>query len=147
MNTEDLAEPIAGQWNNSIFKLLAGSVILAYPLYLGFIWLTNHVLPTADAESAKGVLNAIVSTLAATGVGGGTLGLIFRSLKITDGKIQKKLNDDRADSIADSVADSRAAEAQSTTSSTIEDMKNSSSIPIVADFADAPGGDNGGETP
>jgi hypothetical protein len=86
-SSEDVTEPLKGQFNTSIFYLLAGVSILGVPFIIGLLWLTNAVLPPEDAAPVKEfIFGFFTSTGQAIGAAGG-IGFVLRSLLLTQGKI------------------------------------------------------------
>lgn len=92
MANEKLTSPISGQWNNSIVLLALGAVLLAPPVFALQLAAINALLPAADAAATKEILFTLAKSLVASIGAGAPLGLIVRSLLLTHGKVQARLD-------------------------------------------------------
>lgn len=88
---ENLTEPPKGQWNNSIAVLTVLGPIVSVLAYIGLLWLSNTVLSPEDAKPVKDALGVILGLTGAATAAGGPVGLIVRSLLLTQGKIKAQL--------------------------------------------------------
>lgn len=162
--TENLNSPLKGQFSTSIWWLvLAGLalLLLAFPLYVANLALANWLLPDPkDAESAKQTLTAIALFIGTGGAGTtllGASGMIKRSLALTAFKGQRQqLEHHNAAEIEKEAALKTIETSHKKPISPVElaqEERNAIFQPItgglpetvIADFADAPGGNADGD--
>jgi len=85
---ESLNTPPSTQLRSSPFQIAILSPALGVLLTIGSYWLINKLLPGADGAELKTMVATTLLGGAAAGTVGGVVGMISRSLKITDGKIK-----------------------------------------------------------
>jgi hypothetical protein len=98
--TEDLHTPPASQWASSIFKMALASPILGVFIVIAAYWLCDTILPPGEStEQLKQMIAGGIIGGSFISSAGGAIGLVQRSLKLTDAKIKMQTPAELPDSI------------------------------------------------